>query len=139
MQNIVKRGNYSYVFVLCMVGDLFQNSTQNIHSTSTNLFTFNKNIHSTSTNLFTFNKNIHSTSTNLFIFNKNSTSKKLFTFNENIYSTSKKLFTFNKEYIFIQLQRIYLDPIPIQQKNIQLRQIYSHFQLLGFQQFNTNF
>ncbi len=110
-----------------MVGDLFQNSTQNIHSTSTNLFTFNENIHSTSKKLFTFNKNIYSTS------------KKLFTFNENIYSTSKKLFTFNKEYIFIQLQRIYLDPIPIQQKNIQLRQIYSHFQPLCFQQFNTNF
>ena len=61
---------------LFMVGELFQNSTKNIYSTSTIEFTFKKNTYSTSTIVFTFKENIYSTSTIVF------------TFKKNIYSTS---------------------------------------------------
>ena len=87
-----------YSMLSAMVGELFQNSTKNIYSTSTTVFTFKQNIHPTSTIIFTFKKNTYSTSTIVFTFKKNihSTSS----INNWIYFQEKYLFNFNDRFLF---------------------------------------
>ena len=86
-----------------MVGELFQNSTKNIYSTSTTVFPFKQNIHPTSTIVFTFKKNTYSTSI-VFTFKKNihSTSS----INNCSYLLSRKIFVQLQRYVFVQLQAL---------------------------------
>ena len=89
-----------------MVGELFQNSTKNIYSTSTTVFTFKQNIHPTSTIVFSFKKNAYSTSTIVFTFKKNihSTSS----INNCIYFQEKYLLNFKDRFQFnFKLQNMY--------------------------------
>ena len=95
-----------------MVGDLFQNSTENICSTSRVCihiqekysFNFNKNIHTQEKYSFNFNKNIHSYSTKIFI---QLQQKYSFNFNINIHLYSTEIFIQQKYYFVFKLKNIY--------------------------------